>query len=222
MKTKKWAFAIGALSLIAASLAAPLSVSAETSSLTQSKQAKELEGVTIADFAYAGSGCPPNSADYLLSDDKKTLEILFSDFQANLQPKKMGVADYPPQNNCSVSVKMKIPPGYSASWHRVEHRGFADTSGGARGQLRARYYIPGEGGFDENRIFNFKKNYVRDYTVLHDSISTAYTRCGTNVPMTVNTRVRLYDKPTGYNALTVDSISKKVSTKLFFKYRKCD
>jgi|GEM_PF-2254891 hypothetical protein len=175
--------------------------------------------VYIKDFTYAGSGCPANSVGSLLSDDRSVLEVLFDRLQVNLQP--TGQAAFPQQSNCALSIKLHIPAGWSATWHRVEHRGFADTSGKATGELRARYYIPGAGGFDANRVFNFKPNYVRDYTIIHDNISTAYTACGREVPMTVNTRIRLSGRPTGYNALTVDSISKKVKTTLFLKYKRC-
>ncbi len=154
--------------------------------------------------------------------DRRTLEILFDKFQANLQPSKMGQAAYPPQSNCAVSIKLHVPAGWSSTWHRVEHRGFADTSGNANGQLRARYYIPGAGGFDELRVFNFTPKMVKDYTIVHDGISTARTQCSAEVPMTVNTRVRLSGTPTGYNALTVDSISKKVKTVLHFRWERCN
>lgn len=55
------------------------------------------------------------------------------------------------------------------------------------GQLRARYYIPGAGGFDANRNYVFKKGLERDYTIVHDNIATAWTQCGIEVPLTVTT-----------------------------------
>lgn len=175
----------------------------------------------IKDFTYGGAGCPGGSVGYLFSDDRTILELLFDSFQANLQPVGWGAPAYPSQNACSVSFKLAIPPGWSASWHQVEHRGFADTTGGAYGQLISRYYIPGAGGFDANRVYNFAPGLVQNYLVVQSNISTAWTPCGSSVPMTVNTRVRLSGNPTGYNALTVDSISKKVKTILRFAWHSC-
>ncbi len=195
-------------------------VASSTTAQTAPKQsAPSVDSTYVKEFTYAGNGCPSNSVASILSDDRRTLEIIFDKFQANLQ--KSGTSQFSPLANCVISLKLQVPAGLSASWHRVEHRGFADTSGNASGELRARYYIPGAGGFDAFRQYNFKPKYVRDYTVVHDNISTAYTQCGGTVPMTVNTRIRLYGNPTGFNALTVDSISKKVTTKLYFKYAPC-
>ncbi|BAY20716.1 hypothetical protein NIES2100_04590 [Calothrix sp. NIES-2100] len=224
MNGKKLVYSLGAsLAIVAATLSLTQAASAETLGTSEPKQlgppAKE---VYIKDFTYAGSGCPANSVASLFSDDRQTLELLFDQFQANLQPTKMGEAAFPPQSNCSISLKLHVPAGWSASWHRVEHRGFADTSGNANGQLRARYYIPGAGGFDELRVYDFPSKMVRDYTIVNDAISTAQTQCSADVPMTVTTRIRLSGNPTGYNALTVDSISKKVKTILHFRWQRCN
>jgi hypothetical protein len=223
MKGKKVTYSISVLlAMVAANLSFAQPASAGMLGFSQLKQSSiPSEQVYIQDFTYAGSGCPSDSVGYLLSEDRRTLELLFDQFQANLQPSKMGPAIYPSQANCSVALKLRVPPGWAVSWHRVEHRGFADTSGNARGQLRARYYIPGAGGFDELRVFNFPPKMVQDYTIVHDAISTARTQCSTAVPMTVNTRIRLSGNPTGYNALTVDAISKKVKTILYFRWEKC-
>ncbi|MBW4670020.1 MAG: DUF4360 domain-containing protein [Cyanomargarita calcarea GSE-NOS-MK-12-04C] len=227
MKNTKRPYLIGAASLtilvVFFGLARPANAGTLSFSQSQTKQlpAESLEQVSIQDFTYGGSGCPSKSVGYLLSQDRRILELLFDKFQVNLQPSKMGQTNYPPQANCAVSIKMNVPAGWSVTWHRVEHRGFADTSGNARGQLRARYYIPGAGGFDELRVFDFTPKMVQDYTIVHDEISTARTQCSAAVPMTVNTRIRLTGNPTGYNALTVDSLSNKLKTILYLRWEKC-
>ncbi|MBW4511443.1 MAG: DUF4360 domain-containing protein [Scytonematopsis contorta HA4267-MV1] len=182
--------------------------------------ANPAQQVKISGFTYAGTGCPSGSVGSLISSDNQTLELLFDKFQANLAPANQQVP-FAQQNNCSVSVKLKLPRGFSASFYKVEHRGYADTRGGANGQFRARYYIPGAGGFDVNRNYNFQRNLERDYTIVHDNIATAYTQCGAEVPMTVSTRIGLSGRPTGYNALTVDSQSNKVTTRVHYQLRRC-
>ncbi len=186
--------------------------------LAQSLLAPPEGTVKIEGFAYGGSGCPQGSVGSIISKDQSTIELLFDKFQAELDTKK---TLFSPQSNCSVSLQLQYPDGWSVSWDRVEHRGFADLSGGAQGQLRARYFIAGNGGFDVNRIYNFPTGDVEDYTIVQDAISDVFTECGAVVPLTVDTRVRLYGTPTGYNALTVDSESAKVRTLLRFRWRRC-
>lgn len=186
-------------------------------SLAQSASAPPEGSVKIEGFAYGGTGCPQGSVGSIISKDRSTIELLFDKFQAELSSK----VTLSPQSNCTVSFKLSYPAGWSLSWDRVEHRGFADTTGGAQGELRSRYYIPGSSGFDVTRVYEFPDNTAQDYTIVQDNINTAYTQCGASVPLSVNTRVRLYGNPTGYNALTVDSITSKVKTILYFKWQRC-
>jgi Domain of unknown function (DUF4360) len=186
----------------------------------QSQPQSQIPQVKISGFAYGGSGCPSNSVGSLISSDNQTLELLFDKFQANLA-KPQQPTQFPQQASCSVSVKLKLPQGFTASFYRVEHRGYANTKGGATGQLRARYYIPGAGGFDANRNYIFNKNLERDYTIVHDNIATAWTQCGVEVPLTVTTRIGLSGNATGQNALTVDSQSQKVQTTVYYRLKRC-
>ncbi|MDJ0797826.1 MAG: DUF4360 domain-containing protein [Calothrix sp. MO_167.B12] len=177
--------------------------------------------VKITGFTHGGRGCPQGSVGYIISDDLKTIELLFDKFIVELDRKR---TEFPRTSNCGVSFKMTYPRGWTASWHRVEHRGFADLSQlkrGGKGQLRARYYIPGAGGFDARRLYTFPKK-VLDYTIVHEDINTKYAPCGeVGVPMTVDTRLRIDGPVKGYNTVTVDSISKKVKTILNLKWKRC-
>jgi Domain of unknown function (DUF4360) len=98
------------------------------------------DSVKITGFTFGGPGCPERSVGSLISNDQSTIELLFDKFIVEL-PSKM----YSRNSSCTVSFKLEYPKGWSASLHKVEHRGFADTSGGAKGEIRAKYYIPGSG-----------------------------------------------------------------------------
>jgi hypothetical protein len=106
--------------------------------------------------------------------------------------------------------------------HKVEHRGFADTTGGAKGEIRAKYYIPGSGGVDAEKVYTVAPGTNADYKLETDLLSTAFTPCGEmGVPMTVGTRILLNGQRDKYNTLTVDSLSQKVKTILNLKWKSC-
>lgn len=176
--------------------------------------------VQIRDFAASGNGCPPGSYSYLLTPDRQTLQILFSEFVSELAPPGFFVTQ-PPTKSCTISFQMRLPPGISVSWFRTEHRGFVDTSGGASGQFWARYYLPGEGGFDTVRIYPWGPNTVGLYTVVNDNLGGSWTRCGGDRLMTVNTRIRLTGRPHNYNTISVDDITQRAETLLRFRYMSC-
>ncbi|MBD2777770.1 DUF4360 domain-containing protein [Iningainema sp. BLCCT55] len=197
--------------------AALLGLNQPLPSLAQQSEAPPEGSVRIVGFAYGGTGCPQGTVGSIISADQSTIELLFDRFLAELGQG----ATLSPQSNCTVSFRLEYPAGYSVSWNRVEHRGFADTTGGAQGELRARYYIPGTGGFDVVRVASFPDNTAADYTIVQDNISSAFTQCGASVPLSVNTRVRLFGTPTAFNTLTVDSITNKVKTILNLRWRRC-
>jgi hypothetical protein len=179
-----------------------------------------LADTHIENFIANGDGCPPGSFVYQFTPDKQTLQILYSNFIAELAPIQFNVT-HPPTRNCTISFKIALPPGISVSWYRTEHRGFADTSGGAQGQFWTRYYLPGTGGFDAIRTYTFPSGQVGPYTVIHENLGGSYTPCGGQRLLSVNTRVRLYGRTFGYNTLSVDDETQSVETILRFRYRSC-
>jgi hypothetical protein len=174
----------------------------------------------IENFIANGDGCPNGSFVYQFTPDKQTLQILFSNFIAELAPAYFNVSN-PPTRACTISFRIALPPGLSISWYRTEHRGFADTSGGASGQFWTRYYLPGTGGFDAVRTYTFVPGDVGPYTVLHENLGGSYTPCGGQRFLSLNTRVRLFGRTYGYNTLTVDDATQAVETILRFRYRSC-
>ncbi|MBD2777768.1 DUF4360 domain-containing protein [Iningainema tapete] len=197
--------------------AALLGLNQPLPSLAQQSEAPPEGSVRIVGFAYGGTGCPQGSVGSVISRDQSTIELLYDRFVAELGTG----ASRSSQSNCTVSFQLEYPAGFSVSWDRVEHRGFADTTGGAQAELRARYYIPGEGGFDTVRVYSFPDNSAEDYTIVQDNISTAFTQCGATIPLSVNTRVRLFGTPSNFNTLTVDSMTNKVRTLLNLRWRRC-
>ncbi len=174
----------------------------------------------IEEFAANGDGCPHGSISYLFTPDKQTLQILFSNFIAELAPRSMYVSN-PPTRTCTISFKLAVPPGLSLSWYKTEHRGFADTSGGASGQFWSRYYLPGSGGFDAIRTYSVAPGTVGPYTVINENLGGSWTPCGGKRLLSVNTRVRLFGSTYGYNTLTVDDETQTVETVLRFRYQSC-
>ncbi len=186
----------------------------------QSAFAQNPNDVYISKFTANGDGCPTGSYSYLLTPDKSTLQILFSSFIAELAPAGTFVSN-PPTRACTLALQLHLPPGIALSWYASEHRGFADTSGGASGQFWARYYLPGAGGFDVFRTYPINPGTVASYTVINNALGGTWTRCGGDQLLSVNTRLRLSGRVNGYNTLTVDDETNRVETLLRFRYQSC-
>lgn len=185
--------------------------------------AQAPDGVYIRNFVTSGNGCRPGTYSYLLSPDKQTLQILFSDFIAELAPANfLPAGSAKPRNqNCNISFQMQLPPGISQTWDRTEHRGFVDTTGGATAELTARYHLTGPGGFNTVRSHSWQPDSLDAYTIINEQLGGGWTKCGGVNLLSINTSIRLAGQAHGYNTITVDDITHRSEIILRFRYRSC-
>jgi hypothetical protein len=93
-------------------------------------------GIRLGMPSYGGTGCPQGSADIVLTEDKRTLSILFDSFIA-----ESGGVGGPRQTtqSCSLLIPVQVPPGYRAMITRLDIRGFTAIPPSGRGIYIASY-----------------------------------------------------------------------------------
>lgn len=169
--------------------------------------------VAIESIQASGNGCPEGSFTSLLSGDKQTLSLLFNQFIVQMP---QGT----PVKSCNLQITLHIPEHTSLSWYRTEHRGFVDTSGGATGEFWARYMLQGA-GLDFEKAETWAPGTVDAYTIISESPSRRWTRCGTQQKVLLRTKIALKGTPLDFNIITVDDQSQRVEALLLFAYRSC-
>lgn len=175
----------------------------------------------LSSLHYSGSGCPTGSIGHLYSDDRTTLEILLDHLQVNLQPQSMGSTIFPSSTNCSINVALLLQPAYTIQWNRTEHRGFADTSGGAQGRLDFRYRLVGPGAIDQKLNRLFESPFVGNFTEIHD-LQSNWSPCNSpGFALRMDINMRLLGSPSGYNSITLDAASQAAKAVLRFQFQRC-
>ncbi|WP_141732883.1 DUF4360 domain-containing protein [Oligoflexus tunisiensis] len=168
--------------------------------------------ILVTSFHASGNGCPPGSTDHILSSDQQTLQILFSQFIAELPGEST--------KSCNVQLQLEVPQGLALSWYRTEHRGFIDTSGGADAEFIGRYHAQGA-GLDFENTQSWPAQTVGDYLVTSQSPGHKWTKCGGKQKLTMRTMIRLKGQPVGFNTLTVDDKTFRAESRLFFTTKRC-
>lgn len=92
--------------------------------------------ITIGQVQYGGSGCPAGSVSSALSDDKRTLSILFSEYAV-----AAGGSVQQDQADCVLKIPFQVPTGIEARLVRLDYRGFVSLPEKAVGALRILYSI---------------------------------------------------------------------------------
>jgi hypothetical protein len=153
--------------------------------------------------AIAGSGCPAGSSDFAITPDGSTLSILFDSYIAE-----------PGNKSCNLAVPVHVPNGFQVSTMTADFRGFIE----GRGELRRSYFFAG--GRTPTMKTKLYNRYGDDYTV-HDDLmimSESWSRCGEDVNMRINSRIRTRSRG---SSISVDSLDLSSGVVFHLKYRRC-
>lgn len=154
--------------------------------------------------AIAGTGCPAASSDFAITPDGSTLSILFDSY----------VAD-PGNKSCNIAVPVHVPNGFQVSTMTADFRGFVE----GRAELRRSYFFAGDEGTPTRKTQLYKR-YGDDYTVRDNLMlmSESWSKCGQDVNMRINSRVRT---KTGRSSISVDSLDLASGVVFHLQYRRC-
>ena len=170
--------------------------------------------------SYRGTGCPEGTASVALTDDKKTLSVLFDEYVVEAGEN----ADVDPQNirkgrtfkNCRVTIPLDVPAGFHVAVVQVDHRGFVSVPEGGkaafasavffRSRNQNRRQARANGTFVRRRMV-FDGPTDEDYILSSQLEQPMWSPCGQNVHLKINTRLWAQSNQSGDDVLaTVDSV----------------
>ena len=173
------------------------------SATTSSSAAPSNNTVHFKAPAIAGSGCPSGSSDFAITPDGATLSILFDRYIAESGNK-----------SCNIAIPVHIPNGFQVSAMTADFRGFVE----GRGELRRSYFFAGDR--TPTIKTNLRNRRGDDYTVRDNLMvmSESWSRCGEDVNMRINSRIRAHGR---HSSISVDSLDLSSGVVFHLKYRRC-
>eukprot|EP00244_Chara_vulgaris_P004718 TRINITY_DN1946_c0_g1_i2.p1 TRINITY_DN1946_c0_g1~~TRINITY_DN1946_c0_g1_i2.p1 ORF type:complete len:252 (+),score=40.55 TRINITY_DN1946_c0_g1_i2:120-875(+) len=128
--------------------------------------------VKITSFSYGGSGCPPGSAEGVVSDDAQAVTLMFSSYHATTDE---GLAKR--KSSCIVSVGLSYPKGWTVAVGTVTMRGYAKLEYGVNGQIQTWYYFSGLAG-TAKLTRKFSSPFDNNFSITDKFLTIVYCKCG--------------------------------------------
>src|SRR6476620_10637939 len=120
------------------------------------------DDISLGNPGYGGTGCPDGSASVTLSEDQKSLSILFDSFVVEAGGTTGKSLD---RKVCNVAIPVHVPQGLSVSILAIDYRGFNDIPVGAQSTFGIQYFFCGVRGanFNKNLRGPGSDNYVNTH-----------------------------------------------------------
>lgn len=135
--------------------------------------------------SYGGNGCPGGTASVTVSDDSRSVSVLFDAYSAEAGGTTGRRVD---RKSCNLSIPVRIPQGYSVAIIGVDYRGFNAIPGaGAYTKFDTEYFWAGVRGPRATRQFNGPQ--ADNFLIHHDLIASSlvWSRCGADEIFRINT-----------------------------------
>lgn len=176
-------------------------------------------GVTVDMVTINGSGCPKGSATVVVAEDKSSLDVIYSDYTAQVGPDAKPTDG---RKNCQANMRVNAPEGYSYGIVRADYHGYMELVPGAVGRLAAGYYHQGNSGTDR-RAHDFRdEDGLSDYwsrSDVTDQEHIVWSPCHEKRLFNINTELRVDRGASGKEEtsyLTMDFM-----TRLHWAWRRC-
>jgi hypothetical protein len=173
---------------------------------------------TVQLLSVNGSGCPIGSTAVSAPNDS-TFTVTYDNYLAD-----NGNGSLPTdfRKNCQLDVLLGIPSGFTFGITGIQYRGFAALDSGARGQLTAAYYFPGQPGtFTQNHSVAGPTNSNYEFD---DGFQVAtWAPCHTAAAVNINSSLQVFQgsDPSFFNEMTMDSTDVGAATIFHVSFRHC-
>ena len=174
--------------------------------------------IELGELTYGGTGCPIGSAASTLSQDKKSLSVIFQEFMVEAGNGLGSVA----RKNCSLAIPVHVPQGLLISVIDVDYRGYVSLPRQAQARLSAEYFFAGSQGPRFERVFNGITD--TDYNIQNTLGVSAqvWSPCGAGTILRVNTAMLVRTNRYSETALaTLDSADFKAGLLYKIQWRTC-
>jgi hypothetical protein len=182
-----------------------------------------LNEVYIDKVGYAGPGCRQGTAQYDVSIDAQAITVTFSDFIAEAGPQVPAGKD---ATECTVTLDIEVPQGWSYTIFDATFRGFAALEEGVTGTLTSRYFFQA----NKRDAVEFQKSFsglLVDSYQKQDSIgfhSLVWSDCRKTRSLNINARMQVDNTatPDKSGMLTVDSLDGQFTQVYGLQWRRCN
>lgn len=169
---------------------------------------EEVPDIHIVSADIGGSGCREGTASAVLSEDKRTLSIIFDEYMAEDNH----------YASCNIAVALHVPPGISIALLDIDYRGYASIPDlkGRKARFRTEYFFAGDTG--PVRTVNFPRGYDANFMISHDLFGAVWAPCGAEVIARANTSIRTWGTGSFLIIDTADVTSNGVTFYLDWDY----
>ncbi len=178
----------------------------------------DLNDIQLGVPGYGGNGCPANTASVTLSDDKKSLSVIFDQFIVEAG----GMNKSLERKSCNIAIPVHVPQGLSVSVIDVDYRGYVSLPSQASARLTAEYFLAGSRGPKFDKTFTGRTD--TDYTFKNDIgvEAVVWSPCGADTILRVNAAMLVKTNRYRDEAMaTVDSADFKAGMLYKLQWRSC-
>jgi len=97
--------------------------------------------IAIQAVTYGGTGCPDNTVQGLLSDDRTTITLSFDQYTVQSGP---NIPATERRKFCQLQLKLKYPGGFQYSVFGADYRGYGSLEKSVQGTVQSTYYFSGQ------------------------------------------------------------------------------
>ena len=181
-------------------------------------QGYALDGITLGEPGYGGTGCPGGSVSATLSPDATSLSLLFDSYLVEAGGDTGKSFD---RKSCNIAIPVHVPQGYAVSILSIDYRGYNNFPKGANSQFNVEYFFAGARG----PVFSQKFNGPKDEDYLIQNKLTAqtivYSACGADVNLRTNSSIRVTTTKNQQALATVDSEDVSAAIIYQLQWKKC-
>ena len=147
-----------------------------------------VDGITLGEPGYGGTGCPSGSVSATLSPDATSLSLLFDKYQVAVGGTTGKSFD---RKSCNIAIPVRVPQGFSVSILKIDYRGFNQLPPAASSQFNVEYFFAGTRGPAFQRKFNgpLQSDYLINNELTVQAI--VWSACGADVNLRTNSSMRV-------------------------------
>ncbi|KAF6751327.1 hypothetical protein DFP72DRAFT_908166 [Ephemerocybe angulata] len=202
---------VSLLTLASAAFAAP-----------QPRAVAPPSGFSITSLGFSGTGCPANTAHYVLASDRSYVNVTFSKFYAEAGP---SIPVSSNRRNCILTFGVKVPPGFTFGVASVDYRGYYQLDSKVTAAQQSTYYFQGQitQATARSNLVGPVAGASYFYRDNFDLVSTVLAPCGASTVLNINGEVRVnnQDNTKGSGYLANDSLDTFLTQTLNFQWQTC-
>jgi hypothetical protein len=176
------------------------------------------DDIQLGTPAYGGNGCPAGTASVTLSQDAKSLSLIFDQFIVEAG----GAFRTLERKSCNVAIPVHIPQGFSVSVVNVDYRGYVSLPAQASARMTAEYFLAGSVGPKFDKMFLGKTDTDYQFSNVLNINAQVWSACGADTILRVNAAMLV--KTNRYNdqaTATVDSADFKTGILYQLQWKRC-